>query len=123
MGKFRIIIGDITNANTMILYMFGNTSMLNIVLNIGTNATANTNIAEPIIANNSILLFNIDVLNIDCLLFLTLYTCTNSDNANTKNAIVCPIFILISGAISAGINFPEAPIKNAIRVITPIITP
>ena len=110
------------------------------------------NAADAPIASNNILLLNGCVLNTDFLLFLILNTCTNSENANTINAIVWPISTFTSCFSTYSAPFASAsskfstsstpykvpsiftivgkfssgvaiPIINAASVSKPIITP
>ena len=80
------------------MFIAGNTGILNIFLNAGTNNTISISPADTAVASISLLLLNIPVLNIDFLLFLILNTCTNSESAKTVNAIACPISTLTSSA-------------------------
>ena len=97
----------------------GNTAILKISLNAGTNNTVNINAADTIIAKINFPLLNGFVLNIDSLLILILNTWTNSERANTVNAIVSPI------AIFSGTDTPSVakPNTKAPSVSKPIITP
>ena len=70
------------------IFSVGSTGILNIVLKAGTANITIIKAADANIANNSLLLLNTFVLNIDYLLSLTLNTCTNSDKASVINAIV-----------------------------------
>ena len=99
--------------------------MLNIVLKAGTNSITSISAADNRIAPSNILLLNTFVLNIDFLLSLILNTCTNSDNASTINAIVCPTSILLWSSVKPWIGSAVVfrPIIKAARVINPIIIP
>ena len=67
------------------IFSFGKIGILNAVLNPGINNTISINAADNKIAPINFALSNIPVLNIDFLLFLTLNTCTSSENASVIN--------------------------------------
>ena len=79
-------IGINTSITVSKMFIAGNTGILNIFLNAGTNNTISISPADTAVASISLLLLNIPVLNIDFLLFLILNTCTNSESAKTVNA-------------------------------------
>ena len=83
-----IKIGENTNSTTSSMFSTGKAAMLNIVLSGGISSITNISAADASVAQIRVLLLNIPVLNIDSLLFLTLYTCTSCDSASTQNAIV-----------------------------------
>ena len=83
-----ITIGNRTSPIVSKILVVGKTGMLNRFRKKGTKTMTSIRDADTAIAPNRILLDAIPVLKIDFLLLRMLNTCTSSEKASVKNAIV-----------------------------------